>query len=44
MLDFLDFYKYGILFSAVAGGAWAVVHELVKYAVKRWILRINYKG
>jgi hypothetical protein len=43
MIDFLKFYQYGILFSAVAGAAWAVAHEVTKYAVKRWILKVPYK-
>lgn len=41
--DFWTFYKYGIAFSACAGAAFALVHEVVKYAVKRWILRIPYE-
>jgi hypothetical protein len=40
---FWEFYRYGVLFSAAAGGAFAFAHELVKYAVKRWVLRIPYK-
>ena len=41
--DFWTFYKYGIAFSACCGAAFALFHELVKYAVKRWLLKVPYK-
>lgn len=40
--EFWTFYKYGIVFSACAGAAFALAHELVKYAVKRWVLKVPY--
>ena len=43
MKDFFEFYKYGIAFSAVAGVAFALTHELTKYVVKRWILKVPYE-
>lgn len=43
LIDFYTFYKHGIFFSLCAGGAFAFAHELMKYAVKRWVLKIPYK-
>lgn len=43
MIDFLKFYQYGIAFAAVSGVAFAFTHEVTKYAVKRWILKVPYK-
>jgi hypothetical protein len=40
---FWEFYRYGVLFSGACGIAFAFAHEVTKYAVKRWILRIQYK-
>jgi hypothetical protein len=43
MREHLEFYLHGYVFAACAAALWGVVHEVVKYAVKRWILRIDYK-
>jgi hypothetical protein len=32
-----------IYLTIVCGVAWAVVHELAKYAIKRWVLKVPYK-
>lgn len=42
IVEFWTFYKYGIAFSFCAGVAFALAHELTKWAVKRWLLKVPY--
>lgn len=37
------FYRHGVAFAAATAAVWALVHEVVKYAVKRWVLKVPYK-
>lgn len=43
MLEHIQFYLHGYVFTACAAVVWAVVHELAKYAIKRWLLKIPYE-
>lgn len=43
MKDFIAFYKMGMAFSFVCGCLFAFAHEVTKYLVKRYILKIPYK-
>lgn len=41
--DWWAWYRHGVYFAAATAAVWALVHEVVKYAVKRWLLRVPYK-
>ena len=43
MIDFFEFYKYGMAFSACCGVIFGITHEVTKYVVKRYGLKIPYK-